>query len=68
MALDESKDTDETFVVGKYTYAVEKELFEQTGDLRIDMTYYGFTIDSQNPVGGGSGGCSSGSCSSGGCG
>lgn len=39
----------------------------QTGDVRIDMTYYGFTVDSANPVGGG-GGCSGGSCSTdGGC-
>ncbi|MBU1249460.1 MAG: hypothetical protein KKB70_12220 [Proteobacteria bacterium] len=46
---------------------MDKELSQQTGDLNIDMTYYGFVIESQNPVGGG-GGCSSGSCSTGGCG
>jgi len=67
LALDESKDTDEKFDAGKFTFVIEKELFGQTGDLRVDMTYYGFTIDSQYPVGGG-GGCSGGSCSSGGCG
>ncbi len=38
----------------------------QTGNVKIDMTYYGFTVDSENPVGGG-GSCSSGGCSSGSC-
>jgi len=42
---------------------VEKELFAQTGKIQIDMTYYGFSVASERPVGGG-GGCSSGSCSS----
>lgn len=46
---------------------IEKSLFANTGDIRIDMTYYGFTVDSQNPVGAG-GGCSGGSCSTSGCG
>jgi len=46
---------------------IEKTLMAQTGKIRIDMTYYGFTVDSENPVGGGGGSCSSGSCSSGSC-
>lgn len=41
---------------------VDKELAQQTGDLTIDMTYYGFVVDSQNPVGTPGGGCG-GSCS-----
>ncbi len=46
------------------TFIIDKELKAQTGDLRLDMTYFGFSIDSQYPVGGG---CSGGSCSTGGC-
>ncbi len=48
-----------------FSLVVDKELAKQTGTIRIDMTYYGFTVDSENPVGGGGGGCS-GSCSTGG--
>lgn len=48
-----------------YSFIVERALGEQTGAIRIDMTQYGFTVDSENPMGGG--GCGS-SCSSGGCG
>ncbi|SKA83427.1 hypothetical protein SAMN02745704_01642 [Paucidesulfovibrio gracilis DSM 16080] len=66
MALDEPNDNDEKFESQGYDVLIEKELFTQTGDVRIDMTYYGFTVDSQHPVGGG--GCSGGSCSTGGCG
>lgn len=53
---------------------MEKDLLAQTGDIKIDMTYYGFVVESQNPVSGGGDSCScssSGSCSSagsGGCG
>jgi len=54
-----------------YNFLVEKALSEQTGDIRIDMTHYGFTVDSEKPMnlgGGGCGGCgSSGVGSSGGC-
>jgi hypothetical protein len=46
---------------------IDKGLKAQTGSVKIDMTYYGFVVESENPVGGGSscstGGCSSGSCS-----
>ncbi len=50
---------------------VDKELKSQTGKIKVDMTYYGFVVESEIPVGGGGGGCSSGSSgsgSSGGCG
>ncbi|BDQ37486.1 hypothetical protein SYK_18460 [Pseudodesulfovibrio nedwellii] len=57
------------------TFLVDKELSKETGNIKIDMTYYGFVVESENPVGGGEGascGCSSaGSCESngsGGCG
>jgi len=42
---------------------IDKELQGQTGKVKIDMTYYGFVIESENSVGGSGGSCSSGSCS-----
>jgi Fe-S cluster assembly iron-binding protein IscA len=66
LALDEPKDDDKVFDEGKYAFCVNKELFDQTGDISIDLSYLGFTVDSANSVGGG-GGC--GGCAShGGCG
>jgi hypothetical protein len=75
LALDEPTDKDEVFEAAGLTFLIEKELQAQTGNIKIDMTYYGFVVESENPVGGGSGGscdCSSasscGSAGSGGCG
>jgi hypothetical protein len=48
-----------------YSFSLEKSLGEKTGAIRIDMTNSGFSVESENPIGGG-GGCG-GSCSSGGC-
>jgi len=73
LALDEKGDKDAEFESGGFSFVIDKELLELTGNVRIDMTYYGFTVESDNPVGGGgcSCGCSSsdggGGCSSGGC-
>ncbi len=59
---------------GGFTFLVEKDLLAQTGNIKIDMTYYGFVVESANPMSGGDSSCgcsSSGSCSSagsGGCG
>lgn len=48
-----------------YSFLVERALGEQTGEIRIDMTPYGFTVDSEHPMNvGGGGGCSG--CGSGG--
>lgn len=74
LALDEAKDGDESFEIGGYTLLAEKALLEAAGKVSIDMTEYGFSVDSENPLGGGgscsSGGCGGGSggCGSGGCG
>lgn len=68
LALDENRDGDESFENEGFTFLVQKDLLAQTGNIRIDMTGYGFSVDSENPVEGGGGSCSSGSCSSGGCG
>ncbi|BCS89648.1 hypothetical protein PSDVSF_28900 [Pseudodesulfovibrio sediminis] len=62
------------FEAGGFTFLIDKELQTQTGNVKVDMTYYGFVVESENPVGGGEGascGCSSasscGSAGSGGC-
>lgn len=58
------------FEAGGFTFLVDKELQAQTGKIKIDMTYYGFVVDSENPVAGGGGcgsSCSTDGCSSGGC-
>lgn len=52
------------FEAGGFTFLIDKELQGQTGNVKIDMTYYGFVVESEKPVGGG-GGCSSGSCGTG---
>ncbi|QJB55456.1 IscA/HesB family protein [Pseudodesulfovibrio sp. zrk46] len=66
LALDEKRDDDHAIDQEGFQFLVNKELAEATGKLSIDMSEYGFTINSENPVGGG--GCASGSCgSAGGC-
>ncbi len=61
MALDEPKESDETFDTDGYLFVVDKELFQQAGSMKVDMTYMGFTVQSSLELGGG--GCG-GSCSS----
>jgi len=72
LALDEARDGDQTFEAGGYTLLAEKTLLEASGAVSIDMNEYGFTVESENPLGEGgscgSGGCGSGGCGSGGCG
>ncbi|WP_419785625.1 IscA/HesB family protein [Pseudodesulfovibrio sp.] len=66
LALDEPNEKDNTFEAGGFTFAIAKDLMEATGNISINMTPYGFVVESENPVGG-SGGCSC-SCGDGGCG
>lgn len=69
LALDEPRDGDDTFELSGYTVIAEKQLLASTGAISIDMSEYGFTVDSENPLEAGS--CGSGSCGSssgGGCG
>jgi iron-sulfur cluster assembly protein len=66
LALDEPRENDDTYDVQGYSFVVERALNEQTGTIRIDMTQYGFTVDSESPMQTGGGGCGS-SCSSGSC-
>ena len=76
LALDEPRDNDETVVAHGYTLLAEKQLLSAAGAISIDAGEYGFSVESEIPLGGGgscgSGGCgdsgSSGGCGSGGCG
>jgi len=63
LALDEPKNTDDTFQVGDFTFLVDKELMAQAKPISIDLTYMGFQINSSLELGGGCGSsCASGSC------
>jgi len=71
LALDESRDGDETVETQGYTLLAEKSLLAAAGKIAIDASEYGFSVESENQLGGGSGGsCGSGCCAgeSGGCG
>nr|WP_321255129.1 IscA/HesB family protein [uncultured Pseudodesulfovibrio sp.] len=63
LALDEVRDGDKSVEHGGFTFLINEELSQASGTVSIDMTDYGFAIDSENQIGGG--GC--GSCG-GGCG
>lgn len=60
LALDKLRDNDVSEDHGAFTFLIQQELADATGEVTIDMTQYGFTIDSEKSVGGG--GC--GSCTS----
>lgn len=63
MALDEPKDTDDTFDVKGLKFVVDKEFMGKAENIKIDFTGMGFHLDSNIEMGGDSG-C--GSCGSGG--
>ncbi|MBI5518816.1 MAG: IscA/HesB family protein [Desulfovibrio sp.] len=65
LALDEPREGDETVEAGGYTLLAEKALLAASGKISIDMTEYGFSVESENELGGG-GSCGSGGCGSGG--
>ncbi len=64
MALDEPKDTDDTFDVKGHKFVVDKEFMDKAENISIDFTGMGFALDSNIELGGG--GCSgcgdTGSC------
>ena len=62
MALDEPRDTDDTYDVKGHKFVVDKEFMGQAEKIKIDFTGMGFALDSNIELGGG--GC--GSCGSGG--
>jgi len=62
MALDEPKDTDDSFDVKGLKFVVDKEFMEKAERIKIDFTGMGFNLDSNIDLG--ESGC--GSCGSGG--
>ena len=67
LALDEPTTDDEIFENGGYTLCIEKDLYKQSGDIFIDMSYMGFVVESALEIPGiGMGGCAScgGGCGS----
>lgn len=69
LALDEVRDNDKSVSIDDFTFVINEELAEASGVVSVDMTEYGFTIQSEKAIGGGGCGCSSGGgCGSGGCG
>ncbi|MBI9081798.1 MAG: IscA/HesB family protein [Pseudodesulfovibrio sp.] len=72
LAIDENRDGDLSFEQGAFTFLINKDLAEETGKVTVDMTQYGFAIESENMVGDGGGGCgcgsAGGSCGSSSCG
>ncbi len=66
MALDEPKDTDDSFDIKGLKFVVDKEFMEKAETIKIDFTGMGFHLDSNIDLGqgGGCGGCgeSGGSC------
>ena len=44
MALDEPKETDETFEIEGLTYVVEKGLLERVQPITVDYTGMGFSV------------------------
>lgn len=66
LALDEPGEADTTEDAGGYTFIMNTGLFEQVGNVTIDLTCSGFTLTPEIPLpGGGCSGCgSSSSCCS----
>lgn len=62
LALDELRDGDKSVEHGAFTFLINEELAEATGEVSVDMTDYGFTVDSEKPVGGGGCGSCGGNC------
>lgn len=68
LALDDATDGDAVFEDSGYKLLIEKDLFEQTGNVAVDMSYMGFTVDTEKEVAGvGMGGCASCGGGCGGC-
>ena len=64
MALDEPKDTDDTFEVKGLTFVVDKTFMENAKTVKIDFTGMGFNLDSNIDLGeSGCSSCGTGTCS-----
>lgn len=64
MALDEPKDSDDTYEIKGLTFVVDKIFMENAQNIKIDFTGMGFHLDSNLDLGeSGCSGCgSSGTC------
>ena len=63
LALDEPNEDDQVFEEKGFTFSVNKDLLEKAGSITVDLSYMGFTVESANQLGGGSGcGSCGGSC------
>ena len=45
MALDEPRDTDESFDISGFTYVVNESLLEKASPIKVDFINYGFRLD-----------------------
>ncbi len=64
MGLDEPKDTDNVYEIGRVQYLVDKDLMRKARFIKVDFNEVGFKLTSRTALGGGCSGCgSSGSCS-----
>ena len=45
MALDEPTDRDETYLIGGFTFLVEKTLLEKAKPIKVDFLINGFKLD-----------------------
>lgn len=65
LVLDEAKQTDDSFQIDGLTYLIDKELSQQSGDVKVDFVdngcQQGFMLSSANPLASEGGGCSCGS-------
>jgi hypothetical protein len=62
LALDESKECDNTHSVDGFDFVVDKDLSEQLGNVFVDFKSYGFTINSEHELPGAGKDCSGCSC------
>ena len=63
LALDDANEDDQKLEAEGFSFCINKELFEKTGALTMDILYEGFVITPEHSLGGG--GCSGcgGGCS-----
>ena len=58
MALDESKDTDETYEIDGFKYIVDKEFLGKAQPIKIDFSGMGFKLDCSIDFSAAGSGCS----------
>lgn len=63
MALDESREKDETYEISGFTYVVDKDFMEKVQPVKVDFSAMGFhlscAVDFSRMGGGSCGGCGS---------